>query len=149
MVKTARGALPRVGIRLPKPMMDEVDRVVEDNPDLVHNRQQFVESAVREKIEATRRIGRGEVVVVAYPSPQMKVIRFIDRNSETIAELSLQEPLGGLFQRFLDLPETQETLKEKGVHALVKLAGYEWRATHRSGARGGGAEAVPQAGPGR
>lgn len=41
----------RVTIRLPSGMMNEVDRVVREHPELNYNRQQFVESAVREKIE--------------------------------------------------------------------------------------------------
>jgi metal-responsive CopG/Arc/MetJ family transcriptional regulator len=43
----------RVAIRLPSGMMKEIDRVVRDHPELNYNRQQFVESAVREKIERT------------------------------------------------------------------------------------------------
>ena len=128
-------------------MMDEVDRIVEGNPDILHNRQQFVESAVREKIEAIRRIGRADMVSVAYPSPNMKLVRIIDQNNESIAEVSLREPLGGLLQRFLDLPETQKTLKERGARALVKLAGYDWTVTRRRRVRGGGPEGVPQPGP--
>lgn len=49
-----KNAVPRVGIRLPKPMMDEVDRLVEERPELFCNRQQFVESALRERIEKSK-----------------------------------------------------------------------------------------------
>jgi metal-responsive CopG/Arc/MetJ family transcriptional regulator len=41
----------RVQIRLPGAMTREVDRIVREHPELNYNRQQFVESAVREKIE--------------------------------------------------------------------------------------------------
>jgi metal-responsive CopG/Arc/MetJ family transcriptional regulator len=41
----------RVPIRIPRSMMNEVDRIVSDHPELGYNRQQFVESALREKIE--------------------------------------------------------------------------------------------------
>jgi hypothetical protein len=41
----------RVPIRIPGPMMNEVDRIVREHPELNYNRQQFVESSVREKIE--------------------------------------------------------------------------------------------------
>jgi hypothetical protein len=34
-------------------MMNEVDRAVREHPELNYNRQQFVESAVRDKIEKT------------------------------------------------------------------------------------------------
>ena len=43
----------RVPIRIPRSMMNEVDRIVRDHPELRYNRQQFVESALREKIEDT------------------------------------------------------------------------------------------------
>ena len=53
MPRTLRkgGAVPRKNIRIPKPMMDEVERIVEEHPELYNNRQQFIESAIREKIE--------------------------------------------------------------------------------------------------
>jgi hypothetical protein len=35
-------------------MIKEVDRIVREHPELTFNRQQFVESAVREKIERIR-----------------------------------------------------------------------------------------------
>jgi len=41
----------RVQIRLPGTMTREVDRIVREHPELNYNRQQFVESAVRKKIE--------------------------------------------------------------------------------------------------
>jgi len=41
----------RVAIRLPGRMMAAVDRIVAEHPEFNYNRQQFVESAVREKIE--------------------------------------------------------------------------------------------------
>jgi hypothetical protein len=43
-------AQKRVPIRIPGPMMNEVDRIVREHPELNFNRQQFVESSVREKI---------------------------------------------------------------------------------------------------
>ncbi len=43
-------AQKRVPIRIPGPMMNEVDRIVRDHPELNFNRQQFVESSLREKI---------------------------------------------------------------------------------------------------
>ncbi|MFQ5758105.1 MAG: ribbon-helix-helix domain-containing protein [Candidatus Bathyarchaeia archaeon] len=52
MPRTLRkGAVPRKNIRIPKPMMDQVEKIVEEHPELYNNRQQFVESAIREKIE--------------------------------------------------------------------------------------------------
>jgi hypothetical protein len=53
MPRTNRKAIPRKNVRIPEPIMDEVDRIVLGNG--VHiNRQQFIESAIREKIEASK-----------------------------------------------------------------------------------------------
>ena len=43
--------MPRKNIRIPKPMMDKVERIVEEHPELYNNRQQFIEAAIRENIE--------------------------------------------------------------------------------------------------
>ncbi len=52
--------MERVGIRIPKPMTDEINRIIEGHPELSYNRQQFVESAIREKIEKIKLMERGE-----------------------------------------------------------------------------------------
>jgi hypothetical protein len=39
-------------------MVTEIDRIVEEHPEMNYTRQQFVESAVREKIERTRLLER-------------------------------------------------------------------------------------------
>ena len=57
MPRTLGKPVERKNIRIPKPMMDEVERLVLDHPELYNNRQQFIESAVREKIENLKRIG--------------------------------------------------------------------------------------------
>jgi len=53
MPKTKRGSVPRKNIRIPKPLVDEVDRIVRECG-LYLNRQQFIESAIREKVEKFR-----------------------------------------------------------------------------------------------
>jgi metal-responsive CopG/Arc/MetJ family transcriptional regulator len=59
MPKTQRGKPPgRTSIGLPNPMVAEIDRIVEEHPEMNYTRQQFVESAVREKIERTRLLER-------------------------------------------------------------------------------------------
>lgn len=35
-------------------MVDEIDRIVKEHPEMNYTRQQFIESAVREKIERTK-----------------------------------------------------------------------------------------------
>lgn len=59
MVKK-RKAVERVSIRIPKPMTDEINRIIEGHPELCYNRQQFVESAIREKIERIKLVERDE-----------------------------------------------------------------------------------------
>jgi len=51
MPKTKKQEVKRLNVRLPKPMVDEIDRIMKVFPEFNCNRQQFVESAVREKIE--------------------------------------------------------------------------------------------------
>ena len=49
-------AIRRKNIRIPEPLVDEVDEIVRENR-LYVNRQQFVESAIREKIEKVKGVG--------------------------------------------------------------------------------------------
>ena len=53
MPNTKRKATVRKNIRIPKPIMDEVDRIVRESGVYI-NRQQFIESAIRERIEESR-----------------------------------------------------------------------------------------------
>ena len=50
MPRTKSKVVERKNVRIPKPLIDEVDRVVREYG-LYVNRQQFVESAIREKVE--------------------------------------------------------------------------------------------------
>ena len=56
MRKTKREAVPRKNIRVSTLLMDEVDRIVWKSG-LYINRQQFIESAIREKIENIKLAG--------------------------------------------------------------------------------------------
>lgn len=59
MPKTQRGKPPgRTSIGLPNLMVAEIDRIVDEHPEMNYTRQQFVESAVREKMERTRLLER-------------------------------------------------------------------------------------------
>jgi metal-responsive CopG/Arc/MetJ family transcriptional regulator len=49
-----RAGSERVPVRIPAPMVEEIDRIVRELPELNYNRQQFVETAIREKIEKLR-----------------------------------------------------------------------------------------------
>jgi metal-responsive CopG/Arc/MetJ family transcriptional regulator len=53
MPRTKRKAIARKNVRIPEPIIDEVDRIVRDSG-LYANRQQFIESAIRERIEESR-----------------------------------------------------------------------------------------------
>ena len=41
-------------MRVPAAMIEEIDRIAGEFPELHYNRQQFVECAIREKIEKTQ-----------------------------------------------------------------------------------------------
>jgi hypothetical protein len=56
MPRTINGENHRQSVRIPKPMIEEVDRIVREHPELHYNRQQFIECAIREKIEKTQLI---------------------------------------------------------------------------------------------
>jgi metal-responsive CopG/Arc/MetJ family transcriptional regulator len=60
MPRTLGKVVPRKNIRIPKPMMDEVERIVTDHPELYNNRQQFIESAIRERIEKMKTLDAGK-----------------------------------------------------------------------------------------
>jgi Arc/MetJ-type ribon-helix-helix transcriptional regulator len=53
MPNTKRKATVRKNVRIPKPIMDEVDRIVRESGVYI-NRQQFIESAIRERIEQSK-----------------------------------------------------------------------------------------------
>jgi hypothetical protein len=62
--KTARVTMP-----LPKPMVDEVDRIVRTHPQCAWNRQKYVEEAIREKNERTLANDQKPKEVTAPPEP--------------------------------------------------------------------------------
>jgi len=44
------------GVNIPQPMIDVIDRIVMEHPDPTFNRQQFIELAIKEKIDKIQRI---------------------------------------------------------------------------------------------
>ena len=56
MPRTINGKTPRQSTRIPTPMIKEIDKIAREHPGLHYNRQQFVECAIREKIEKTQLI---------------------------------------------------------------------------------------------
>ena len=54
MPKTKSEKIHRTSIRIPTAMIEEITRIVDKHPELYNNRQQFIESAIREKIEKIR-----------------------------------------------------------------------------------------------
>ena len=59
MLKTKGETISRKNVRIPEPLMDEVDATVQECRMYI-NRQQFIESAVREKIEKMRTVEKRE-----------------------------------------------------------------------------------------
>jgi metal-responsive CopG/Arc/MetJ family transcriptional regulator len=56
MPRTINGENHRQSVRIPVPMIEEIDRIAREHPELHYNRQQFIECAIREKIEKTQLI---------------------------------------------------------------------------------------------
>jgi metal-responsive CopG/Arc/MetJ family transcriptional regulator len=56
MPRTINGENRRQSVSVPVPMIQEIDRIVREHAELHYNRQQFIESAIRKKIEKTRLI---------------------------------------------------------------------------------------------
>ena len=54
MPRTINGENHRQSVRVPLAMIEEIDRIAKEHPELHYNRQQFIESAIREKIEKTQ-----------------------------------------------------------------------------------------------
>jgi hypothetical protein len=57
MPKTKRKATARKNVRIPKSIMDEIDRIVRGS-EMYINRQQFIESALRKRIEESKLAGK-------------------------------------------------------------------------------------------
>ena len=51
MPRTVNGGNSRKSIRIPATIIEAIDKIVNGYPELHYNRQQFVECAIREKIE--------------------------------------------------------------------------------------------------
>lgn len=58
----------RVQIRIPEPMTKEIDRIVEKFP-MYASRQQFIETAIREKLEKVLRLEAGLQRATQQPQP--------------------------------------------------------------------------------
>jgi len=58
MPRTKREAVARKNVRIPKPLMDEVDRIVREGG--LINRQQLIESAIRERVENAKPVEERE-----------------------------------------------------------------------------------------
>ena len=56
MPRTINGENQRQSVRVPVPMIEEIDRLARERPELHYNRQQFIECALREKIEKNQLI---------------------------------------------------------------------------------------------
>jgi len=58
MPVSKRRKADRVPVRIPKPIVDEVDSICLDYPEYSYNRQQFIETSIREKIEKIKSLGK-------------------------------------------------------------------------------------------
>ena len=55
MPRTLTKVEERVNVRFPKPMIDLVDQIVDEHPELFNNRQQYMENALRQRLEQDMR----------------------------------------------------------------------------------------------
>ena len=53
MPRTRRKVIARKNVRIPKPLIDEVDRIVRESGMYI-SRQQFIEAAIRERVEQSK-----------------------------------------------------------------------------------------------
>ncbi len=116
MPRTKGEAVPRMNIRLPKPMVDEVDMIVEDHPELYNNRQQFVESAIRDGIEKVKILAASKKAGDDLVS-RAKEITLAQAIINTVEEKTASG-------RHFDPRELEEKVK-KYLRKRAKLAGVE------------------------
>jgi metal-responsive CopG/Arc/MetJ family transcriptional regulator len=65
MPRTINGENRRQSVRIPAPMIEEIDKIAREHAELHYNRQQFIESAVREKIEKTQYGHKNRLLFIA------------------------------------------------------------------------------------
>ncbi len=102
--------MERVGIRIPKPMTDEMSRIIKQHPELCYNRQQFVESAIREKLERIKMTGHP--TKAENTAEEDFLLIFNEESRKRVAKIYLRE-IQGLVDmgHVLSLPEVQQALK--------------------------------------
>jgi len=54
MPVSKRSKADRVPVRIPKPIVNEVDKICSEHQEYSYNRQQFIETSIREKMEKIR-----------------------------------------------------------------------------------------------
>ena len=81
MPKTRGETISRKNVRIPKPLMDEVDATVQEFSMYI-NRQQFIESAIREKVEKLKFMKMREMTV--YPRSEPKVNALLEELDENL-----------------------------------------------------------------
>jgi len=106
-------------------MTDEISRILEEHPELYSNRQQFVESAIREEIRRIRQMEPGgkrrNPGEPLYPEhPHRGLIRIIDEERRSLAEIFLPEPTHENIKQALSQPEIRRIIDEKGVYVVLR-----------------------------
>lgn len=92
MPRTLRKAVPRMNVRIPRPVIDEIERIVTRHPELYTNRQQFIESAIRDEIKrVTLRETTASQEAADDLSIRVKEIFFAHAIAKTVEEKSLPD----------------------------------------------------------
>jgi len=81
MPKTRGATISRKNVRIPEPLMDEVDATVQECRMYI-NRQQFIESAIREKVEKFKFMKMREMT--ANPESEPKVNALVQELDENL-----------------------------------------------------------------
>ena len=112
MPKTRGATISRKNVRIPKPLMDEVDAIVQECSMYI-NRQQFIESAIREKVEKFKFMKIKEMT--ANPSSELKVGTLLQEDDDNLLvrakEIFLVHSIMGIVKE-KTLPASHSSQKE-------------------------------------
>lgn len=128
MPKNRGSRVARKNIRIPESLIDEVDRIVRTNG-LYVNRQQFVESAIREKVERTNLLVAPGPAFLGFGSEAARLVRKADDGFLVrVRETFLVHTVVGLVRGEMPVHHSDPRKFEEKVRAyIVRRAEIEGR----------------------
>ena len=124
MPRINRKAIARKNVRIPKPITDEVDRIVRRSG-LYTNRQQFIEAAIRERIEQSKlseRIGADFVARVKDTLLMHAIMNTVKEKTMPAGHSNMKD-LEGYIKRYVEERAEREG-KRITKERLVELTRY-------------------------